>query len=83
MQVLSIYLPTGREVKSPQMVKHPERPADVPEFCPICARPMSWPIGAAKIVTLTGQEVVIVCSHCLALGALDSAISAGQAAPQN
>lgn len=73
----------GREVKNPQMVKHPERPTDLPEFCPICSRPMSLPIATAVIVTPTGRESVIVCSHCLALGALDSAISAEQAAHQN
>ena len=67
----------GQVVKTPQRVKNPECPADVPEFCPLCARPMSWPIGAARVITLTGEEVVLVCSHCLALGALDSAMSAG------
>ena len=59
------------------MVKHPERPLDLPEFCPICTRSMSWPVGVARVVTVTGSEPIFVCSHCLALGPMESAISAG------
>lgn len=67
----------GRVVSTPQMVKHPERPSDIPDFCPICDRRMSWPLGVAKVTTPIGwSQVLIVCSHCLALGALDSATAA-------
>ena len=67
----------GRVVRTPQRVRHPERPSDIPKFCPICSRRMSWPVGAAKVETLTGSEVLLVCSYCLALGPMDSVISAG------
>lgn len=74
----------GCKVAYPQRVKDRDLPPVIPEFCQLCDRPMSLPVGVAKVEALSGHKSSIYCcSYCLALGGLDSAISAAaeQAAP--
>lgn len=66
----------GYEVGTPQMVKDKDRSLELPEFCPLCSRPMSLPAGRATITTLTGTEHIYCCSYCLALPGLDSMVTA-------
>ncbi len=68
----------GRVVSGPQIVKDRDRPEVLPEFCEVCGRPMSRPVGQATVTTVHGSAAVYCCSYCLALGGLDSMVSAGE-----
>lgn len=65
----------GRVVKGPQK-RPPLELMEVPKFCPCCGRKMTEPIGLATEITPNGSRKISICSICLALGPMNSIISA-------